>query len=142
MTIVVDDHILFDVLAGRATDTLQTELDRGGLFTTGCWYYRLARAVGAGAGTGQLSGLLGTLNEEEATRFRTAIDTLPAEVGLLSLRFVVPVMQALRVRRPLNMLNAEALAAAVLLDASLLVSVDSALLRSGAADLAVDFRIA
>jgi hypothetical protein len=29
----------------------------------------------------------------------TAIDELPAEVGLLSLRLVVPVMRALRVRR-------------------------------------------
>ncbi len=43
------------------------------------------------------------------------------------------VMQALRVRRPLNLLNAEALAAALVLDASVFVTTDSPLLRSGAA---------
>ena len=141
MAIVVDDHILFDVLAGRATDAVQDEADHGGLFTTGSWYYRLARAVGTGAGPGKLSRRLESLNAEETGRVSAALDELPAEVGLLSLRSVVPVMQALRVRRPLNMLNAEALAAAVVLDAALVVSIDSALLRSGAADLAVDYRV-
>lgn len=141
MTIIIDDHILFDVLAGRASDEFRDEASRGGLFTTGTWYYRLARAVGAGVGTGQLSRRVASLTAQEAVIFNAAIDELPAEVGLLSLRFVVPVMRALRVRRQLNMLNAEALAAAVVLDASLLVSVDSALLRSGAAELAVDYRV-
>ena len=141
MAIVIDDHILFDVLAARASSTIQGEIDRGGVFTTGSWYYRLARAVGAGPGPGRLARRVESLTADEATRFRAALDDLPAEVGLLSLRFTVPVMQALRVRRPLNMLNAEALAAAVLLDASLVVSVDSALLRSGAADLAVDYTV-
>lgn len=141
MAIVIDDHLLFDVLAGRATESLQDEVDRGGLFTTGSWYYRLARAVSAGSGPGRLSRRLESLSAEEAAHFSNALDDLPAEVGLLSLRFVVPVMRALRVRRPLNMLNAEALASAVVLEASLLVSVDSDLLRSGAADLAVDYRV-
>ncbi len=141
MAIVVDDHLLFDVLAGRATGGVQSELDSGGLYTTGSWYYRLARAVGAGAGPGKLSRRLDSLNAEERQRVGRALDELPAEVGLLSLRFVVPVMQILRVRRQLNMLNAEALAAAVLVDASLLVSVDSPLLRSGANDLAVGYDV-
>lgn len=39
------------------------------------------------------------------------------------------------------MLNAEALAAALLLDASIVVSTDSPLLRSGAADLGVDYQL-
>jgi hypothetical protein len=50
-------------------------------------------------------------------------------------------MPALRVRRPLNMLNAEALAVALPLDASIVVSTDSPLLRSGAADLEVDYKL-
>ncbi len=88
-----------------------------------------------------MSRRVATLTAQEAVSFGAAIDELPAEVGLLSLRLIVPVMRALRVRRPLNLLNAEALAADVVLDASLLVSVDSALLRSGAAELAVDYQV-
>lgn len=141
MAIVIDDHLLFDVLAGRTTEALQDEARRGGLFTTGTWYYRLARAIGAGPGTGRLSRRLELLTAPEARRITAALDELPAEVGLLSLRVVVPVMQALRVRQTLNMLSAEALAAAVILEASLLVSVDSPLLRAGAADLAVGYRV-
>jgi hypothetical protein len=74
-------------------------------------------------------------------RDRSGERVVPEEIGLLSLRGLVPVMQALRVRRPLNMLNAEALPAALLLDASIVVSTDSPILRSGAADLEVDYKL-
>jgi hypothetical protein len=97
--------------------------------------------VGAGEGTGHLSRRLETLDPDASDRFRSALEALPEEVGLLRFRTVVPVMQALRVRRPLNMLNAEALAAAVILDASLIVSVDSQLLRSRARDLLVEYTV-
>lgn len=70
-----------------------------------------------------------------------SLEDLPDEIGLLSLRIVVPVMQALTVTRPLNFLNAEAHGAALLLDASLVVTVDAPLLRSGAADLFVGYRL-
>jgi hypothetical protein len=39
-----------------------------------------------------------------------SLQELPDEIGLLTSRTVVPVMLALGVRRPLNMLSAEALA--------------------------------
>ena len=66
---------------------------------------------------------------------------LPDQIGLLSLCVVVPVMQALTVTRPLNFLNAEALGAALLLDASIAVTVDAPLLRAGATDLSVSYRL-
>ena len=65
----------------------------------------------------------------------------PEQIGLLSLRTLVPVMQALAVTRSLNFLNAEALGAALLLGATIAVSVDAPLLRAGATDLAVDYRL-
>lgn len=101
---VIDDHMLFDVLAGRATEALQAEADRGGLFTTGTWYYRLARAIGAGSGTGRLSRRLESLSAAEVGSITAALDELPAEVGLLSLRFVVPVMQG--IARPADLEHA------------------------------------
>lgn len=50
---------------------------------------------------------------------------------MLSYRTLVPVIAALRVRRPLNMLNAEALAVAVVVDGAIRVKVPSALLGGG-----------
>jgi hypothetical protein len=44
-------------------------------------------------------------------------------IGLLSYRTLVPVMAALRVRRPLNMLNADALAVALVVDGAIRVKV-------------------
>ena len=51
MPVVVDDQTLFDVLAGHADD-LDVESNRGEMFTTGSWYYRLARAAAMGSGLG------------------------------------------------------------------------------------------
>ncbi len=48
-------------------------------------------------------------------KVREALAHLPSDVGLLHPRAVVPVMFTLRVRRPLNLLGAEALAVALLL---------------------------
>ena len=42
--IVVDDQVLFAVLAGRANETLAPPISED-VYTTGSWYYRLARAV-------------------------------------------------------------------------------------------------
>lgn len=94
----------------------------GEVFTTGSWYYRLGRAVSAGTGTGALSGRFQALDDSVRRRVLTSLEDLPDQIGLLSLRVVVPVMQALTVTRPLNFLNAEALRAALLLDASIAVT--------------------
>lgn len=90
------------MLAGRVDGLVRSELDSGGAFTTGSWYYRLARAVSAGTGTGTLSGRFGALDPADQVRVRMALEVLPMEIGLLSMRYLVPVMQALRVRRPVE----------------------------------------
>ncbi|HEY6318031.1 MAG TPA: hypothetical protein VI462_09125 [Acidimicrobiia bacterium] len=69
-----------------------------------------------------------------------SLQVLPQTFGLLSYRTVVPVMAALRVRRPLNMLNAEALAVALIVDGRGRTAVSSELLRSGAQDLGIDYQ--
>ncbi len=67
------------------------------------------------------------------------LDRLLHSIGRLSLRDLVPVMRALRVSRPLNFLNAEALAAALMLDAELVVSTDGPLLRTAAEERGVGY---
>lgn len=139
--IVIDDQLLLAVLSDTASADMTATVANGEVFTTGSWYYRLGRAVTAGTGTGSLSGRFQALEDSVRQRVRASLEDLPDEIGLLSLRNVVPVMQALTVTRPLNFLNAEALGAALLLDGSLVVTVDAPLLRSGAADLSVGYRL-
>jgi hypothetical protein len=114
MAVVIDDRLLLEVLARAAPAAVTDELSDGAVFTTSCWYWRLGRAVTVGSGTGSLSGRLAALAAEDQDRVLWALQELPDRIGLLTSRTVVPVMLALRVRRPLNMLNAEALAVALL----------------------------
>lgn len=130
--LVVDDSLLLDVLAGLADEEILDVVPRGELFTTGCWYFRLTRALNSASVTGALSRKLGGLDSGRQVRVVRALENLPPEIGLINLRELVPIMSALQVPRPINMLNAEALAAAVVLDADLIVTTDSPMLREGA----------
>ena len=61
--IVVDDRLLFDVLAGtESVELLQAA--SGGVATTFSWYYRLARAIATGRIEGSLSRHYGNLTAE------------------------------------------------------------------------------
>lgn len=141
MPVVVDDRLLFDVLAGTAALPLTRELETGGLYTTSCGYYRLGRALTVGSGTGSLSGLLQALEPEVRSRVLRAIADLPRNVGLIHPRTTVPVMLGLRVRRPLNMINADTLAVAMLIGGAVAVTTDTPLLSESAADLGVEYRV-
>ena len=70
-----------------------------------------------------------------------AIDRLPDQVGLLSLRRLVPIMTVLSATTGrLNLLTAEAVAAAVVLDATIVVTTESALLTRSCAAAGVQVR--
>lgn len=138
---LVDDRLLLDLLSDTADAELSAALAKGEVFTTGSWYYRLARAVSAGSGSGSLSGAFQALSESERQRILVGLDELPEEIGLLSLRVVVPVIQALPVSGRLNFLSAEAVGAAVLLGATITVTVDTPLLRQTATEVAVPFEV-
>ncbi len=116
--IVVDDHVLLDVLAGIESPALHEERGGGVLFTTGSWYYRLSRAVNAWYGERIAVRPTRRVLSSQRDRALAALQALPATIGLLSYRTLVPVMTALRVRRPLNMLNAEALSVSCFLSST------------------------
>lgn len=138
MAIVIDDHHLIDVLADTTTGWLRDQVEQSVVYTTSFWYYRVASAAYRGPGTGTLSRRLARFPESLR---RERIDSLPDWVGLLGPRLVVPVMATIATRRQPNALTAEALAVAVITDGSLVVSTDSPLLRSGAGDLGIEYRI-
>ena len=138
MPLVVDDHHLIDLLAETTRGWLRSELDRSAIYTTSAWYYRIASAAHRGHGEGTLSRRLATLPDHLR---RERIDVLPGWVGLLSPRLLVPVMAALGTRRRPNFLTAEALAVALITESTLVVSTDAPLLRDGAFDLGIEYRV-
>ena len=116
--IILDDRLLIeDLLVGIG--------EEGQRHTTTYWYYRACRAAGSGAG-GHLSGpFLGLDNRRQATAIRSLL-LLPDTIGLPEPRSMVPVMAELSERHPrLNLLNLEAAAAGLVLDATMLLSIEA-----------------
>lgn len=140
MILIVDDALLLSVLGGGAAGEVRAALQRGELFTTGSWYYRLARAAHDWTFGGALSSALETLSAERQARVAVALDALPQEIGLLDMRSLVPIMRRLPGRR-LNFLTAEAVAAALSLDAAVRVTTDSPLLNDACRAVGVDVRM-
>lgn len=113
--IVLDDRLLIEeLLAGLDVE--------GHRHTTSYWYYRACRAAVGGAG-GHLSGpFLGLSAPRQAMAIRSLL-TLPETVGLPDPRATVPLMAELSERHPrLNLLNLEAAAVGLVLDATMLLS--------------------
>lgn len=139
MGLVVDDHLLINLLAGTTTGWLADEAAQSAVYTTGSWYYRVASAADHGTGTGSLSGRISALAEEDQRAIRSRIASLPDSIGLIGPRTLVPVMAGLRLPR-LNHLSAEALAVAILTESTIAVRTDSPPLREASATLHIAYR--
>ncbi len=125
VTVVIDDHLLRDVLTGNLS------ADLGGiatsLATTGLWLFRLSSAWAAPGVLGKLTAPLAALPSDQQERFRARLVALPDEIELLPLRQLAWPMALLQQHhrsagRPLSAAMAEALAAAHALDAAIAVS--------------------
>lgn len=138
MPVIVDDHVLADLLLERATGWIADEISRSAVYTTSGWYYRLAHAVHRGTGRGALSRRLQNLSVEQQ---RERVDDLPEWIGLIGARQLVPVMAALDTSRTLNMLAAEALALGVVTQSTIAVAVDAPLIREGCRELGLSYRL-
>lgn len=130
---VIDDRLLLDVVVESASPAVEPYLravERRELYTTGYWYWRLARAIAHPIG-GSLSGPFAGMAEDDRRRVLSAMANLPASIGILNLRRLVPVMAALPGQ--VNILTAEAVATAIVLDASVAVITSSPMLDRAAA---------
>jgi hypothetical protein len=118
---LIDDQLLGSVLRGIAPPRRRTDV-----FTTGYWYVRLCQAVlTSSGGRGVLPAPFANLPDPIRERAIQALLELPAEIGLVSLRELGPVIGHLRNRHDLNILGMEALAAAVHLQADVYLSAPS-----------------
>ena len=140
MTLLVDDQLLSVVLRGQE---LPAPLGSDPtIATTGYWYVRLCQAVlGVADRPGTLSGPFTALPGDQREQALAAVLELPEEIGLVSLRELGPVIGRLRARHQLNILGAEALAAAVYLDATVALSARSPRLEGALSVEGMSFQV-
>ncbi|HWL41823.1 MAG TPA: hypothetical protein VNQ73_02680 [Ilumatobacter sp.] len=141
MSLVVDDHLLLDLLIGTAHGWLADETTRSAIYTTGSWYYRVASAADRGTGHGSLSGRVSALPVDDQRAVRSRLGVLPDTIGLVGPRTLIPVMASLRSPRPLNYLSTEALAVAILTESTIAVRTDSPPLREASESFRIPYRV-
>lgn len=118
MTQLVDDQAVAQLLRSSAV-AAPTE----SVYTTGLWYVRLCQTVLGGRNQqGKLSGRFRSLPEAQRQQALRAVAALPSELGLISLRDLAPRMGQLRSSHQLNLLGIEVLAAAIELEAEVVLS--------------------
>ncbi len=125
-SVVVDDHLLRDILAG------ERPLDLGGIApdgvaTTGLWLFRLCSSLANPSVRGRLSAPVAGLSAAEQERFRAQLTMLPDDIVVLPMREVSWSMAELQHRhraegRNMSAAMVEALAAAHRLNAGIAVS--------------------
>jgi hypothetical protein len=121
MTLIIDDHVLMSCLALTEPQEVRRARRRGRLFTSGLWYHRLCRALGASRTAGVLSTRLAGLPAADAGRLLGSLRHLPEAVRMVSLRDLGWPMAALLREHRLNLLHLEAVAAAQMLEATICV---------------------
>jgi hypothetical protein len=123
--VVVDDHVLRDVLVGQRTRDLDGRAT--GLATTGLWLFRLSSSWADPNVAGKLSSPIAALPTVQQERFRAKLVMLPDDIEVLHLRGLAWPMAELQHRhrragRQLSAAMVEALAAAQALGAAIAVS--------------------
>lgn len=113
MNVVLDDHLLREVLLECEPSWIR-RLRRGGqLSTTGSWYYRLCSALHDPDLAGSLSGPIASLPSELRAGIIERVVMLPPSIQMISMRDLAWSASGLGRLYGLNLLAAEALGAAV-----------------------------
>jgi hypothetical protein len=125
-SVVIDDHILRDILTGERPPDLDGSAPNG-VATTGLWFFRLCSSLADPTVAGKLSAPVSALPAEEIAQFRSQLTALPDEIEVLSMRQLSWSMAELQQRhrdagRAMSAAMVEALAAAHHLDAGIAVS--------------------
>ena len=126
-SVVVDDHLLRDILTGARPANLGGIAERG-IATTGLWLFRLCSSLADPVVAGKLSSPVTAMPAETQERFRAQLTALPDEIEVLPLSELSWSMAELQRRhraegRSMSVAMVEALAAAHRLHAAIAVSV-------------------
>jgi len=125
-SVVVDDHLLRDILTGERTSDLDG-LAPDGIATTGLWLFRLCASFANPDVARKLSGPVAGLPPDVQDRFRAQVLALPVEIEVLPFRELAWTMAVLQQRhrcegRGMSAAMVEAIAAAHQLNAGIAVS--------------------
>jgi hypothetical protein len=138
VTVLIDDHLLRDWLAGPDRQ-LRAAVRRQSLATTNLWYARLCKSAARSTG----GALLGRWDSVDRAALVSALVALPEEFELVPMRELAWRMGMLASEHDgLSTLGSEAVAAAESLGAGLLVSSrdDSPGIRRCCRDLGLRYR--
>lgn len=113
MNVLIDDHLLREVLLEQEPPWIRRARRGGRMSTTGSWYYRLCSALHEPDIAGALSGPIAELPAALLSAVIERVVRLPDEIRLLSMRELAWPASALGRRHGLNFLAAEALGAAM-----------------------------
>jgi hypothetical protein len=125
-SVVIDDHLLRDILTGERGSDLEGIAPEG-LATTGLWLFRLCSSFANPTVSGKLSAPVVGLPADMQARFRSQLIELPDEIEILPMQDLCWLMAVLQLRhreagRPMSAAMVEALAAAHVLNAGIAVS--------------------
>ncbi|GJM38348.1 MAG: hypothetical protein DHS20C19_17150 [Acidimicrobiales bacterium] len=136
--VVLDDHLLRDLLADSAPTGLQRILRTRAPATTNLYYLRLCRSVVAAAG----GALTRSWSAERRRSLADALTTLPDDIRIVSMPALAFDMASLAADHGLSSLGAEAIAACRMLDAPLYVDEhdDGPRIRAAAAAHRIRYR--
>ena len=136
---VLDDHLLRDLLADEVGSALRRLLASRQPATTNLYYHRLCRSVVSARG-GQLTG---SWPSERRRALGRALIGLPADIEIVPLRTLAFTMAELADQHRLSTLGAEAVAAALHLEAPLCVWAgdDGPAIRTAATTTGADYRV-
>lgn len=113
MNIVLDDHLLREVLLEREPPWIRRLRGDGRLATTGSWYYRLCSALHDPDLVGSLTGPIASLPPHLRVGVMERVARLTPSIQLISMRDLAWSAGGLGRRHGLNLLAAEALGAAL-----------------------------
>src|SRR3546814_16943112 len=116
----VDDRLLFEIIAGDEPTALR-EAATDGAATTFSWYYRLSRAIADARMEGALSRRFAGLPDHRQALVRAQLADL-SDIEIVAPKELVPVMSALATVVSPNVLTADAVASALVIDAPIVVS--------------------
>jgi len=138
-SVLLDDHLIRDLLADDLGEDLRQLLAEHEPATTNLYLYRLSRSVVAAPG-GRLTGSWGI---EERRALGSRLVALPVEIEVVPMQLLAFAMAEISAAHRVSTLGAEAVAAAVHLGAPLCVweGDDGPGIRSAVEELGASYRV-
>ena len=136
--VVLDDHLLRDLLAADLPAEVASMLDRHQPATTNLYLYRLSKSVVSARG----GALTGAWTAEQRRALGSNLLALPDSIHIVPLRTIAYRMAEISELHRVSTLGAECVAAAEHLDASVCVwrGDDGPGIRAAAMDLGLNYR--